>query len=89
MGSDDDNDNNDDDVDDNGDDNNDVDDDDSLDEGDDNKPAATSEAEDSESGSNQGVQRSRRRGKGVTQKYADYSLLMAARQQKRGGHVGL
>jgi hypothetical protein len=33
----------------------------------------------------QGVRRFRRRGKGVTKKYANYSLLMAARQARRGG----
>jgi hypothetical protein len=44
-----------------------------------------SEAKDNESGSNQGVRISRRRGKNVTQKYADYSLLMAARREKRVG----
>ena len=32
----------------------------------------------------QGVRRSRCRGKGVTKKYANYSLLMAARQARRG-----
>ena len=63
--------------------------DDSSDKGDDNKPTATSEAEDNESGSNQGVHRSRCRDKGVMQKCANYSLLMAARREKRGGHVGL
>jgi hypothetical protein len=54
----------------------------------DNKPpdsAAATNADDNESGSNQGVQRSQRRGKGIAKKYADYSLLMAARQAKRGG----
>ena len=38
-----------------------------------------------ESDCNQGVQRSRRRGKGITKKYADYSQLMAARRARRGG----
>jgi len=84
---DDDNDNNDDD------DNNDSDDDgdDSSDEGDDNEQRANSnsKAEDNESGSNQGVRRSRCRGKGVMQKYANYSLLKVARREKRGGHIGL
>ena len=59
--------------------------DDSSDEDDDDKLTATSKAEDNELGSNQGVCRSRRNGKGVAQKYANYSLLMAARQEKRGG----
>ncbi len=39
----------------------------------------------SESDSHQGVQRSCRRGKGTSKKYADYSLLMAARRARRGG----
>jgi hypothetical protein len=33
----------------------------------------------------QEVQKLQRRGKGITKKYADYSLLMAARQARRGG----
>ncbi len=33
----------------------------------------------SESDSDQGVRRLQRRGKGTSKKYADYSLLMAAR----------
>jgi len=62
------------------------DDDDSSDEDDDNEPAeATVAPEGDESDGDQGVQRSRRRGKGMTKKYADYSLLMAARQARRGG----
>ncbi len=40
---------------------------------------------DNKSGNNQGVQRLQRRGKSITKKYANYSLLMAARQTKRGG----
>ena len=85
------NDNNYDDSNDNNDDNEDNEDNDDilLDEGDDDEPAATSKVEDNESGSVQGVRRSRHRGKGVIQKYSEYSLLMAARQEKRGGHVGL
>ena len=79
MGKDDDGDDDDDDGNDNKDDDKDDNDDDSSDKGNDDKLAVTSEAEDNESGSDQGVGRSRRRGKGVTQKYADYSLLMAAR----------
>jgi hypothetical protein len=36
------------------------------------------------------VRISRRRGKNVTQKYADYSLLMGARREKRvGAHRAL
>jgi hypothetical protein len=53
-----------------------------------NKPfdlVAATNAEDNKSGSDQGVQRSQCKGKGVTKKYTDYSLLMAARQAKRGG----
>ncbi len=87
AGSDDDDNDNDDDGNDNNDD--DDDEDNSSDEGDVDEPAATSKAEENALGSNQGVRRSRRRGKGVTQKYADYSLLMVARREKRGGHVGL
>jgi len=75
-----------------GDDNNDSsdeddeDDDDSLDEDDDNEPAEASDGpEGNESDGNQGVRRSQRRGKGITKKYAKYSLLMAARQARRGG----
>ncbi len=52
----------------------------------DNEPAAVTNApEGNEPEGDQGVQRSRRRGKGITKKYADYSLLMAARQARRGG----
>ena len=47
--------------------------------------AATDALDGSESDSDQGVQRSRRRRKGTSKKYADYSLLMAARQARRGG----
>ncbi len=53
-----------------------------------NKPsdlAATTDLDGNEPGKDQGVRRLRRRGKGVTKKYANYSLLMAARQAKRGG----
>jgi hypothetical protein len=46
---------------------------------DDEPEAATDALDGSESDSNQGVRRSRRRGKGTSKKYADYSLLMAAR----------
>jgi hypothetical protein len=64
----------------------DDDDDDSSDEDIDNKPAAVTDApEGNEPDGNQGVQRLQRRGKGITKKYADYSLLMAARQARRGG----
>jgi hypothetical protein len=64
----------------------DEDDDDSLDKDDDNEPAeATDGPEGNKSDGDQGVQRSRRRGKGMTKKYADYSLLMAARRARRGG----
>ncbi len=47
--------------------------------------AAATNVDNNKSGSNQGMRRSQRRGKGVTKKYANYSLLMAARQVKRGG----
>jgi len=64
----------------------DEDDDDSLDEDDDNEPAeVTNGPEGKESDGDQGVRRSRRRGKGITKKYANYSLLMAARGARRGG----
>ncbi len=46
---------------------------------------AVTDADDDESGNNQGVRRLQRRGKGITKKYADYSLLIAARRAKRGG----
>jgi hypothetical protein len=42
-----------------------------------------------ESDGNQGVRRLLRKQKGITKKYADYSLLMAERGARRGGHVGL
>ena len=79
MGKDDDGNNDDDDGNHNKDNDKDNNNDDSSDKGNEDKLAVTSKAEDNESGSDQGVGRSRRRGKGVTQKYADYSLLMAAR----------
>jgi hypothetical protein len=41
--------------------------------------AAATNPDDNKSGSDQGVQRLQRRGKGVTKKYADSSLLMVAR----------
>jgi hypothetical protein len=47
--------------------------------------AAATNADDNESGSNQGVLRLQCRGKGITKKYTNYSLLMVARQAKRGG----
>jgi hypothetical protein len=50
---------------------------------------AATNADNNKSGNDQGVHRLQRRGKGITKKYADYSLMMAARQAKRGGHVGL
>jgi hypothetical protein len=60
--------------------------DDSLDEDVDNKPAAATDApEENKPDGNQGVQRLGRRGKVITKKYADCSLLMAARQARRGG----
>jgi hypothetical protein len=60
--------------------------DDLPDEDDDNKPAAATDAlEGNEPDGNQGVQRLQHRGKGITKKYTDYSLLMAARQARRGG----
>ena len=52
---------------------------------DDEPEAATNALDGSESDSDQVVQRSRRRGKGTSKKYADYSLLMAARRARRGG----
>ncbi len=56
------------------------DDNDSSDEDVDNKlAAATNALEGNEPDGDQGVQRLQRRGKGITTKYADYSLLMAAR----------
>jgi hypothetical protein len=88
AGSDDD-DNDNEDVNDNNDNDNDNDNDNSLDKGDDDEPTATSKAENNESGSNQGVRRLRCRGKGVMQKYDNDSLLMAARREKRWGHIGL
>jgi hypothetical protein len=54
--------------------------DDSVDEDDNNEPAAVTNAQEgNESDSYQGVRRSRRRGKGTSKTYADYSLLMASR----------
>ena len=47
--------------------------------------AETDVQEGNESDSDQGVQRSQRRGKGTSKKYADYSLLMASRRARRGG----
>ncbi len=47
--------------------------------------AATDALDGSGSDSDQGVRRSQRRGKGTSKKYADYSLLMAARRARRGG----
>jgi hypothetical protein len=47
--------------------------------------AVATDPDSNEPDKNQGVQRLRRRGKGVTKKYVDYSLLMAARQARRGG----
>ena len=52
---------------------------------DDEPEAATDALDGSESDSNQGVQRSQGRGKGTSKKYADYTLLMAARLARRGG----
>ena len=60
--------------------------DDSSDEDDDDKPAAATDAQErNESDGDQGVQRLQRRGKGTSEKYANYSLLMAARRARRGG----
>jgi hypothetical protein len=78
----------DDDDDDNDDDNVNVgeDENDSLDEDDDKElVAATDAQEGNKSDGDQGEQRSRRRRKGTNKKYADYSLLMAARRARRGG----
>jgi hypothetical protein len=64
----------------------DDDDNDSSDEDIDNEPAAATDApEGNNPDGDQGVQRSQRRGKGITKKYANYSLLMAARRARRGG----
>jgi hypothetical protein len=52
---------------------------------DDEPEAATDALDGSEADSDQGVQRSRHRGKGTSKKYSDYSLLMAARRARRGG----
>ena len=53
---------------------------------DDNEPAAaTNVLEGNKSDGDQGAQRLQRRGKGTTKKYADYSLLMAARRARREG----
>ncbi len=52
----------------------------------DDEPEAVTDALDgSESDSDQGVRRLQRRGKGTSKKYANYSLLMAARRARRGG----
>ncbi len=60
--------------------------DDSLEEGDNKDLAAATDAQKgNKSDGDQGVRRSRRRGKGTSKKYADYSLLMAARRARRGG----
>jgi hypothetical protein len=51
-----------------------------------NEPAAvTNVPEGNEADGDQGVQRLRRRGKGITKKYANYSLLMAAMGARREG----
>ena len=73
-----------------GDDNNDVNEDednnDSLDEDDKDKLAAATDAQEGKkSHGNQGVRRSRHREKGTSKKYANNSLLMAARRARRGG----
>ena len=53
---------------------------------DDDEPAAATDAlEGNESDGDQGARRSRRRGKGTTKKYANYSLLMATKRARRGG----
>jgi hypothetical protein len=70
----------------NEDDDDDEDDSDPSDEDKDNEPAAVTDAlEGNKSDGNQGVRRLRHRGKGTTKKYANYSLLMAARRARRGG----
>jgi hypothetical protein len=64
----------------------DDDDNDSSDEDVNNEPAAATNApEGNEPDGNQGVRRSQHRGKGITKKYTNYSLLMAARRARRGG----
>ncbi len=64
----------------------DNDDDDLSDEDVNNKPAAATNApEGNKPDGNQGVRRLQCRGKGITKKYANYSLLMAARQARMGG----
>jgi hypothetical protein len=68
------------------DDNDDEDDDNLSDKDEDDKPAAVTDVlEGNESDGNQKVQRLQCRGKGTTKKYANYSLLMAARRARRGG----
>ena len=60
--------------------------DDSLDEDNNYEPAAETNAQKgNKSDGDQGVRRLQRRGKGTSKKYADYSLLMASRQARRGG----
>ena len=53
-----------------------------------NKPADLAAATDPDGNKlygNQGVQRLQHRGKGIIKKYINYSLLMTARQERRGG----
>jgi hypothetical protein len=47
--------------------------------------AAATDLDGNKPDKNQGVRRLQRRGKGVTKKYVDYSLLMAVRRARRGG----
>ncbi len=47
--------------------------------------AAATDLDGNKPDDNQGVRRSWRRGKDITKKYADYSLLMAARRARREG----
>ena len=55
--------------------------DDSLDEDDNNELAAATDAQEgNKSDGNQGLRRLRRRGKGTSKKYANYSLLMASKR---------
>ena len=63
--------------------------DDSSDKDDNNVPAAETDVQEgNESDGDQGVRRSRRRGKGTSKKYNDHSLLMASMQARRGGQLG-
>jgi hypothetical protein len=66
-------------------DDNDSDDDDDDDDDQHGAPQPNIETDDAEPDGDQGVRRSRRKGRGVTKRYADYGLLMATRREARGG----